>query len=425
MSRVVRFYEAGPPEVLRLIDVDVPPPGKGQVRIRVKAIGLNRAEAMFRAGQYLEEPKFPASLGYEAAGEIELIGEGVEGFAVGDAVSVVPAFSMNEYGLYGELVLAPAYAVVKNPPNLSFVEAAASWMMYLTAYGALIGIAKLAAGDFVLIPAASSSVGIAAIQIANIVGATPIALTRSGAKRARLLELGAAHVIATEEQDLVAEALRITGGHGARVVFDPVGGPTLAKLASATAQLGIIFQYGALSPEPTTLPLFELLARLLTIRGYVLFEVTSRSGAVGSGQALRRGRPRQGRAEAGHREDVPARRHRRGASLSGIEPADRQNRRHGVSARPQKRGRSLRRAAHRLLHLGVELAPDRGDLLDRRIARTGWRVCHIRKLRRPRPFHTARAAAAHKAPRAIHVRSCAMRSADCRFHIAAPWPVGR
>ncbi len=274
MSRVVRFYEAGPPEVLRLIDVDVPPPRKGQVRIRVKAIGLNRAEAMFRAGQYLEEPKFPASLGYEAAGEIESIGEGVEGFAVGDAVSVVPAFSMNEYGLYGELVLAPAYAVVKNPPNLSFVEAAASWMMYLTAYGALIGIAKLAAGDFALIPAASSSVGIAAIQIANSVGATPIALTRSGAKRARLLELGAAHVIATEEQDLVAEALRITGGHGARVVFDPVGGPTLAKLASATAQLGTIFQYGALSPEPTTLPLFELLARLLTIRGYVLFEVT-------------------------------------------------------------------------------------------------------------------------------------------------------
>jgi NADPH:quinone reductase-like Zn-dependent oxidoreductase len=181
---------------------------------------------------------------------------------------------MNEYGLYGELVLAPAYAVVKNPPNLSFVEAAASWMMDLTAYGALIGIAKLAAGDFALIPAASSSVGIAAIQIANSVGATPIALTRSGAKRARLLELGAAHVIATEEQDLVAEALRITGGHGARVVFDPVGGPTLAKLASARAQLGTIFQYGALSPEPTTLPLFELLARLLTIRGYVLFEVT-------------------------------------------------------------------------------------------------------------------------------------------------------
>ncbi len=284
MSRAVRFNEVGPPDVLRVVDVDVPRPGKGQVRIRVKAIGLNRAEAMFRAGQYLEQPKFPAGLGYEAAGEIDEVGEGVEGFAVGDAVSVVPAFSLNEYGLYGELVLAPAHAVVKHPASLSFVEAAASWMMYLTAYGALIDIAKLSAGDAVLIPAASSSVGIAAIQIANMVGATPIALTRRGAKRAQLLQLGAAHVIATEEQDLVSEALRITGGHGARVVFDPVGGPTLAKLAAATARLGIIFQYGALSPEPTPLPLFELLAKLLTIRGYVLFEVTGDPARLNAGK---------------------------------------------------------------------------------------------------------------------------------------------
>jgi NADPH:quinone reductase-like Zn-dependent oxidoreductase len=284
MSRVVRFNEVGAPEVLRLVDLDIPRPGKGEVRIRVKAIGLNRAEAMFRAGHYLEQPKFPARLGYEAAGEIESIGEGVEGFVVGDAVSTVPAFSMNQYGVYGELVLAPAHAVVKHPASLSFVEAAAAWMMYLTAYGALVEIAKLAAGDFVLIPAASSSVGIAAIQIANMVGATPIALTRGGGKRARLLELGAAHVIATEEQDLVAEALRLTGGHGARVVFDPVGGPTLAKLASATARLGIIFQYGALSPEPTPLPLFELLAKSLTIRGYVLFEVTGDPARLNAGK---------------------------------------------------------------------------------------------------------------------------------------------
>ena len=124
MSRAVRFNEVGPPDVLRVVEVDVPRPGKGQVRIRVKAIGLNRAESMFRSGQYLEQPKFPAGLGYEAAGEIDEVGEGVEGFAVGDAVSVVPAFSLNEYGLYGELVLAPAHAVVKHPTSLSFVEAA-------------------------------------------------------------------------------------------------------------------------------------------------------------------------------------------------------------------------------------------------------------------------------------------------------------
>jgi NADPH:quinone reductase-like Zn-dependent oxidoreductase len=284
MSRVVRFSEIGPPEVLRLVDIDVPKPGKGEVRIRVKAIGLNRAEAMFRSGQYLEQPNLPAGLGYEAAGEIEAIGDGVDGFAIGDAVSVVPAFSLNAYGLYGELVLAPAFAVVKHPAGLSFVEAAAAWMMYLTAYGALIDIAKLSCADTVLIPAASSSVGLAAIQIANLVGATPVALTRSGAKRAQLLELGAAHVVATGEQDLVAEVQRITNGQGARVAFDPVCGPTFAKLTAATARFGTIFLYGALSPEPTPLPLFDVLGKGLTVRGYVLFEVTGDPARLNAGK---------------------------------------------------------------------------------------------------------------------------------------------
>jgi NADPH:quinone reductase-like Zn-dependent oxidoreductase len=148
-------------------------------------------------------------------------------------------------------------------------------MQYLTAYGALIDIAGLTKGDTVAIPAASSSVGLAAIQIANRVGAIPVALTRGNAKRQALLDAGAAHVIATDEQDLVKEILGLTGGKGARVVFDPVGGPTITKLAQATARLGILFLYGALSPEPTPLPLFDVLGRWLTIRGYVLMEITS------------------------------------------------------------------------------------------------------------------------------------------------------
>ena len=118
-------------------------------------------------------------------------------------------------------------------------------MQYLTAY-ALVDIANLASGDVVLIPAASSSVGIAAMQIANMVGATPIALTRKSDKRQTLIQLGAAHVIVTEEQDLVAEVLKITRGAGARVAFDPVGGPTVVQLTAALAPRGILFQYGAL-----------------------------------------------------------------------------------------------------------------------------------------------------------------------------------
>jgi NADPH:quinone reductase-like Zn-dependent oxidoreductase len=148
-------------------------------------------------------------------------------------------------------------------------------MQYLTAYGALIDLGKLTRGDTILIPAASSSVGLAAIQIANQVGAVPVALTRGKSKRRALLDAGAAHVIATDEQDLVKEVLGITGGNGARVVFDPVGGPTFAKLAQATARLGILFLYGALSPEPTPLPLFDVLGKWVTIRGFVMMEITT------------------------------------------------------------------------------------------------------------------------------------------------------
>jgi NADPH:quinone reductase-like Zn-dependent oxidoreductase len=275
MARVARFHQTGGPEVLKIEQMDVPPPGPGEVQINVKALGLNRAESMFRSGQYLEDPKLPARLGYEAAGPVAAVGPGVEGVKVGDAVSVVPSFSLNRYGLYGDVANAPAHAVVHHPASLSWEEAASVWMQYVTAYGAIIDIAWLTKGDTLVIPAASSSVGLAAIQIANKVGATPIALTRGSSKKQALLDAGAAHVIATDEQDLVAEILKLTGGKGARVVFDPVGGPTFEKLAKATAQLGIIFLYGALSTEPTPLPLFDVLGKWLTVRGYVMMEITS------------------------------------------------------------------------------------------------------------------------------------------------------
>lgn len=275
MARIVRFHRLGGPEVLQIDQIDVPPPGPGEVRINVKALGLNRAESMFRSGQYLEQPALPSRLGYEAAGVVESVGPGVAGLKPGDAVSTVPAFSQGQFGVYGDVALAPAAAVARHPASLSWNEAAAIWMQYLTAWGALIEIAGMTRGDHVLIPAASSSVGIAAIQLANLVGATPIALTRTRDKRQALVELGAAHVVVTEEQDLVAEVQRITDGQGARLAFDPVAGPTVAKLAAAMSVKGLLFEYGALSPEPTPLPLMELLGKLLTIRGYVLFEITN------------------------------------------------------------------------------------------------------------------------------------------------------
>jgi NADPH:quinone reductase-like Zn-dependent oxidoreductase len=275
MSRIVRFHRIGGPEVLQIEDIDVPAPKAGEVQIRVKAIGLNRAEVMFRTGEYTHAPHFPAVLGYEASGVVEAVGRGVSGFAAGDAVSVIPAFSFDDYGMYGELVNAPVHAVVKNPDSLSFAEAAATWMMYATAWGALVEIGGLSKGDAVLVGAASSSVGLAAIQIANRVGAVPIALTRSEAKREALLKAGAKHVIAGGGPALTKQVLEVTGGTGARIAFDPVGGPEAAHQLRALAKQGIFFQYGALDTRDLSVPVMDLLGRHLTVRGYTLFEITT------------------------------------------------------------------------------------------------------------------------------------------------------
>ena len=225
MAKVVRFHELGEPEVLKIEQVEVPPPGKGEVQIAVKALGLNRAESMFRRGEYVEQPKLPARNGYEAAGTVKAIGPDVQGIKPGDAVSTIPAFSLNQYGVYGDLVNVPAYAVAHHPASLSWEQAASIWMQYLTSYGALIEIAGLKSGEAVVIPAASSSVGLASIQIANKVGAVPIALTRGNSKRQALVDAGAAHVIAIDEQDLVKEILVDHRGQGRPRHLRPCGRP--------------------------------------------------------------------------------------------------------------------------------------------------------------------------------------------------------
>src|ERR1700722_5833472 len=274
MSRTIKFAQAGGPEVLEFIETKVPFPGPHEVRIEVKAIGINRAESMWRNNKYVESPIFPAGLGYDCAGIVDAVGKDVTGFVVGDIVSVIPAFSLNQYSTYGEVILVPDHAVVKHPASLSFVEAASVWMMFITAYGALVLDAQVKAGDFVIIPAASSSVGLAAIQIVNYAGAPPIALTRTSEKKQRLHEAGAAHVIATQEQDMVAEVMRITNGNGARAAFDPVGGPDFPKLIAALTFEGIAYIYGALNEDATPLPVLGMIGKMPVVKGYSIRLVT-------------------------------------------------------------------------------------------------------------------------------------------------------
>jgi NADPH:quinone reductase-like Zn-dependent oxidoreductase len=182
MIRSVRIHEFGGPEVLRIEEIEVEEPGEGEVRMRIRGIGINRTEITLRSGRSPAKPPLPAKVGFEAAGEIEAIGAGVKGFAIGDRVALVPAYAASRYGLYGESSLAPARSLIKIPDAVNFEQAAATWAAFGTAWAGLVAVGRLAAGQTVLLPAASSSVGLAAIQIANRLGALPIALTRTSLK---------------------------------------------------------------------------------------------------------------------------------------------------------------------------------------------------------------------------------------------------
>lgn len=159
---------------------------------------------------------------------------------LGMKLSSVPCFDLGKYGVYGEVAILPAYALAAYPEKLSFVEATSIWMQYMTAYGALVHYGKVSKGDYVLITAASSSVGIAAIEITRAQGAISIATTRTQAKKEELLKLGADYVIVTHDEDLPTRVKEITKGQGARIIFDPVAGKDIEKLADAAADKGII-----------------------------------------------------------------------------------------------------------------------------------------------------------------------------------------
>ena len=275
MPKVVRFHQLGGPEVLRFEEQPTRQPGPGEVRLRVHAVGLNRAEALYMRGFYLEKPELPAGVGYEASGVVDAVGPDVDSAWIGRKVSTVPGFSMNRYSVLGEEAIVPATVIAAYPEKLSPAEGTAIWMQYLTAWGGLVNLGKIGRGDFVIISAASSSVGLAAIQITREEGATSIATTRSSKKTSEIRALGADHVIATDEEDLAARVKQITNGKGARVIFDPVAGPFVEKLAEAAAHHGILIEYGSLSLQPTPFPLLVAMEKQLTMRAYTLREVNA------------------------------------------------------------------------------------------------------------------------------------------------------
>lgn len=181
---------------------------------------------------------------------------------------------MNRYSVLGEKAVVPATVIAEVPPSLSSVDAAAVWMQYGTAYGALGDRANVRPGDTVILTAASSSVGLAAIQILKAQGATSIATTRTSAKRQQLLDLGANYVIVTQEEHLPTRVREITGGNLARVAFDAVGGSFLDSLAHAVAPSGTIYLYGLLSGEANNYPV-SAFVKSISLTAFMLTELNT------------------------------------------------------------------------------------------------------------------------------------------------------
>ena len=271
MPKAVRFHELGGPEVLKIEEITLRKPGEGEAVMKVAAVGLNRAESMYYHGQYMEPTQVPSGLGYEVAGTVEAVGPGVDKALVGKRFATIPGYSMQQYPSLAERAVVPVSALAALPESLSMEEAAAAWMQYGTAYGPLVVFSKINQGDFVIITASSSSVGLAAIQIVKSEGGVSIATTRTSAKKQELLDQEADYVIATEEEDLAARVKEITGGKLAQIVFDPVGGPYMNVLGQATASGGAIYLYGMLSGKPTPFPMTTF-ARGITMRGSSIME---------------------------------------------------------------------------------------------------------------------------------------------------------
>lgn len=268
--RAVTFSGTGDSSILRVVDVPPRPPGAGEVRIRVTSAGLNRADANYRLGKYLVRSPGESRSGFEGAGIVAEVGPGVP-FAVGDRVGVLPSsFDVVTEGAAAESMTVPAAVVVPTPSTVADRDAGAIWMQYLTAWGALVEIADVRPDDWVVVPAASSSVGLAAIQLCRALGARTIATTTSAEKVEALRRFAPDAIVDTRAEPYVERVQAITAGAGVRVVFDPIYGPIVNDHIKVTRREGIVFLYGVLDFTPLTLHAGGMLRKQIRLQGYTL-----------------------------------------------------------------------------------------------------------------------------------------------------------
>ena len=236
--RAVVITRHGAPEVLRVEQRPEPAVGPGELRIAVRAAGINFADLMARSGVYPDAPPPPCVVGYEVAGEVETVGDGVEGHAVGDRV-----IAGTRFGGYAELVTVAADQVLPLPDRLGFEQGAAFPVNYGTAYAALVIMGGLKESERVLIHAAAGGVGIAATQIARQIGAETFG-TASASKHDAIRAQGVDHAIDYRSEDFAAAAMQITGGVGLDLIIDAVGPSSFRKDYGILRSGGRLVMYG-------------------------------------------------------------------------------------------------------------------------------------------------------------------------------------
>lgn len=280
----------GPPEVLEHLTLESPEPGPGQVRVRLTSIGMNHADLMGRRGEYKASTGQPPYVpGIEGGGVIDAVGDGVEASRVGQRVCLGPqvprGFHGPHGGTYRSHMLVDADVALPAPDCIANAHLGALWLAYLTAYGCLQWKAKLKPGQVVAIPAASSSVGLAAAQVVKSLGGTTIGLTSSPGKHDAIVALpnhGFDHLVITHDKDADGKRTmrpwhrtvrNLTDGKGVDVFFDPVGnGEYLSAEVRCLAQGGRVYIYGLLG-EAGPVDLSPLIIRQAGIDGWVLYEI--------------------------------------------------------------------------------------------------------------------------------------------------------
>lgn len=287
--RAVVFEQFGGVEQLRVADVAAPTPGVGEVLVRVRACGLNRLDVLVRGGKTPAKVPLPHISGSEVAGEIAELGAGVSGVAIGQRVAVAPylfcgrceyclagseeiclrgdILGLMSQGGYAEYVKVPAASVVPLPEGVSFEAAAAVSLATLTAWHMLVTRAQVRPGEDVLVHAAGSGVGSAAIQIAKLAGARVIATAGAAAKLDRARELGADAVINYNEQDFLQEVRRLTNRRGVDVVVEHVGQATWEKSVACLTRNGRLVSCGTTSGTEGRLDLWAFFAKQVQLIG--------------------------------------------------------------------------------------------------------------------------------------------------------------